>query len=356
MLVLIAHWGIYYERGTVQFDAIRVVVPWGKFGWAFFFVLSGYLISSVLFKARNDMAEGDSKVGIIKNFLMRRIMRIWPPYYLLLLILWLLNNTIMKEYPWYFLTHTSNILVYRTQKPNGLIHLWSLSLQEQFYLILPWFIMFMNIRLLKWVLYAAIAFGIVSKYYAMFFMGKQFPFLLFQSFDSLCLGVLYAYYVYIDKHKQFEKVIKFMLPILLYFGWQMATRFRGTMFGVIYERTMWNYMGLAIIIFTINNNNKWLQKYFFENKFMNYFGKISFGIYLYHFSIGNYFDYHYGRFLASHQVPYIFTNFIVIYVVKIALVLIVAALSYNYFEAPIIAMKNKFNYLKKKNVAVSEPE
>ena len=128
----------------------------------------------------------------------------------------------------------------------------------------------------------------------------------------------------------------------------MATRFRGTVVGIVYERSMWAYMGLFIIMFTINNKNEILRTYFFENKVMNYFGKISYGIYLYNYSIGTYFDYHYGRFATAHHFSGIFTNFLVLYIVKFGLVLLVASLSYNYFETPIIELKKKFNYLRRK--------
>ncbi len=349
ILVIIGHWGIYYERGTVQFDAIRVLIPWGKFGLAFFLVLSGFLISSVLFKARRDMAEGDSKPGIIKNFLMRRALRLLPAYYFMIILLYLLGYAAVHEHPWYYLMHISNILIYRIQTNNPLIHLWSLSVQEQFYLILPWFILYVPEKALKYVIYGAIAIGLGTKYYTMFVLNKPFTFLFFHFLDCLGLGVLYAYYMYIGKKEKFESAIKFMLPVLIYLGWQMAARFKGTVFGVIYERSMWSMMGLGIIIWTINNKNQLLNKYFFENKVMNYFGKISYGIYLYHYPIGSYFDYYFDSYKASHHLPFILTNFIFIYVVKFCLVLLVASLSYNYLETPIIELKKKFNYLKNKD-------
>ena len=349
ILVIIGHWGLGYERGTAQFEAIKVFIPWGKFGLAFFLVLSGFLISSVLFKARRDMAANDNKCLIVRNFLVRRALRLLPVYYLMLFILYLLHNKAMTEHPFYFLTHTSNILVYRTQQLNPLIHLWSLSVQEQFYVLLPWLILFVKEKYIKYVIYSCIVIGVVSKFIELEVLHRGFPFLVWHSFDSLGLGVLYAFYTYTGKNKEFEKVIKFSLPLLLYLGWQMSY-FRGTAIGVTYERTMWSLMGLSIIIFTLNNDNRWLQKHFFENKTLNYFGKISYGIYLYHYPIGSYFDYHVGNYMTQHPLPYFFGNFYFLYLVKFILVLTVATVSYNFFEQPIIGLKKRFNYLKNKVV------
>ncbi|MBC7554018.1 MAG: acyltransferase [Taibaiella sp.] len=350
LLVIIGHWGLYYPRQTVQFELLKVFIPWGKFGLAFFLVLSGFLISSVLFKARRDMTSSDNKFVIIKNFLMRRALRLLPVYYLMLTVLYLLGNVDLHQHPIYYLTHTSNILIYKQQEGNSLVHLWSLSVQEQFYVLLPWFILFMNEKLLKYVIYLGIFFGVASKFFAIYIQHYEFPSLLPHALDSLSLGVLYAYYMYVGRHEKFERVIKFMLPLLLYFGWQMAY-FRGTAPGVMYTRTMWSYMGLCIIIFTLNNKNVLLAKYFFENKLLNYLGKISYGIYLYHYPIGNFFDEWFIPFQAKYHLPYFISNFISIYIIKIGIVITVAVLSYNFFETPIINLKKKFNYLKKTAVS-----
>lgn len=345
-LVIIGHWGLYYPSGTVQFDILKIFIPWGKFGLPFLLVLSGFLTSSVLFKARLDMETSDSKISIAKNFLVRRALRLLPAYTLMIIVLYCLRFPLIVEHPLYYLTHTSNVLIYITQKPNGLIHVWSLSLQEQFYLLLPWVILYSKEKWLKYIVLCGMGVGVITKYYAMFALGKGFTFLPFHFFEALGLGVLYAYYIYIGKKGQFERVIKLMLPVLLYFGWQMGS-YRGSMAGIIYERSMWSYMGLCIIIFTVNNKNAFLKKYFFENTVINYFGKISYGIYLYHYVIGSYFDNYYSEYLKTHHLPFIVGNFVTMYIVKLAIVFKVASLSYKYFETPIIALKTRFNYLKK---------
>lgn len=352
VLVIIGHWGVYYDKGTVSHEIIRIFIPQGKFGLAFFLVLSGFVISSVLFKARRDMAEGDSNIKIIKNFMVRRALRLLPAYYFLMLVLFLVKNESVMAHPWYFLTHTVSILVYFSQQANNVGHVWSLSMQEQFYVILPWFILYIKEKHLKYVIYFGILIGMCTKYYALFVLGKTWTSLFYHYLDFLGLGVLYAYYMYVGKQKQFESVIKFSLPILLYFGWQMSL-FKGTNFGCIYQRSVWAIIGLSLIMYTINNTNPWLDKYFFNNKFFSYFGKISYGLYLYHYPIGNYFDYFSAQYLKAHNIPVTINNYPVqmsyyftFYAIKFALVLIIASLSYHFIETPIINFKKKFTYLK----------
>src|SRR5882672_10627261 len=111
----------------------------GWIGVQLFFVLSGYLITSILLQERSQ-----SLGAYLKRFYWRRSLRIFPLYYLYLLVL--LGTYLALKIPpafsdqWiYLFTYTYNV---RQVLPNYdgsqlLIHLWSLSVEEQFYLIWP---------------------------------------------------------------------------------------------------------------------------------------------------------------------------------------------------------------------------
>jgi peptidoglycan/LPS O-acetylase OafA/YrhL len=111
----------------------------GWIGVQLFFVLSGYLITSILLKERKT-----SLSNYLKRFYWRRSLRIFPLYYLYLLVI--LGAYLSLKIPpafadqWpYLFTYTYNV---RHILPNYdgsplLIHLWSLSVEEQFYLIWP---------------------------------------------------------------------------------------------------------------------------------------------------------------------------------------------------------------------------
>jgi peptidoglycan/LPS O-acetylase OafA/YrhL len=109
----------------------------GRYGWMgvdLFFVLSGYLIGSQLFKplSKNENFS-------VKNFFIRRILRTLPNFLAVLAIYFFLPS--LREQPilpalWRFLTFTQNIGLNRSAT-GAFSHAWSLCVEEQFYLILP---------------------------------------------------------------------------------------------------------------------------------------------------------------------------------------------------------------------------
>ncbi len=124
---------------------------WGKFGWSgvdLFFVLSGYLISSQLFREMS----ATSRISL-RTFFIKRFFRIMPAYWLVLALYFLLPAVRERETIaplWKFVTFTQNIgLVLRNQ--GAFSHAWSLCIEEQFYLLLPFMLTAILLtRTLKW--------------------------------------------------------------------------------------------------------------------------------------------------------------------------------------------------------------
>jgi len=112
--------------------------PLGELGRLPLFVLSGYLISAILWK--NTIYWGGQpgwlrRLGI---FYSRRFLRIIPPYYAALALGALLPLSTLHEYPGWFLLPISNVLCYQLQHwPEGVGHYWSMAVEEQFYIIWP---------------------------------------------------------------------------------------------------------------------------------------------------------------------------------------------------------------------------
>ena len=136
LLVIVSHW---FPGGF----ASRYVL--GSIGVDIFFVLSGFLITRILIAERLKFSAAPStysRLKSIKNFMVRRSLRIFPIYYLLLILLVLcanqFPNPVAQDWKWYFF-YLQNILFYINQGwPGGkLSHLWSLAVEEQFYLFWP---------------------------------------------------------------------------------------------------------------------------------------------------------------------------------------------------------------------------
>jgi peptidoglycan/LPS O-acetylase OafA/YrhL len=90
------------------------ILPWGHIGVRLFFVLSGYLITSILINCR-DLAEtnGLSPLLLLRQFYCRRFLRIFPLFYAVILIAYLLDVGNIKEvmiYHVFYLSNTSSAL------------------------------------------------------------------------------------------------------------------------------------------------------------------------------------------------------------------------------------------------------
>ncbi|MFO0907299.1 MAG: acyltransferase [Isosphaeraceae bacterium] len=124
-------------------------VKWMPVGWAavdLFFVLSGYLITTIILR------NGRTK-GFLLRFYVRRGLRVWPIYYLLVLIMAAAVPWLYRQYDWsgllYVLTFTQGIGHYvRSPSPTFtyyLGHTWTLAIEEQFYLLWPALLLFVGL-------------------------------------------------------------------------------------------------------------------------------------------------------------------------------------------------------------------
>ena len=112
--VILQHYnGLISDKNIIGEFAKKVLIPDGGFGVDLFFVLSGYLITSILLNAKQT---GKNKLNLIKTFYFRRALRIFLIYYILLGLLFILNYPDIKENIWFFLTYTFNIYCYITGK------------------------------------------------------------------------------------------------------------------------------------------------------------------------------------------------------------------------------------------------
>lgn len=180
VFVLLAH-----LSGTVHFLNYRWLMGLGEFGVRVFFVISGYLITTILLEELN-------RKGTISlpRFYFRRTMRLFPAAYFLITVMAVLGAlglTLLDRRDIIFaVTYTMN---YFDGRGWPLGHLWSLAVEEQFYLVWPLTVSSLALpkcrRLLLFVLVLGPVFRIASPY-----VGAAFNFLRWS--DALATGCLLA--------------------------------------------------------------------------------------------------------------------------------------------------------------------
>jgi peptidoglycan/LPS O-acetylase OafA/YrhL len=148
-----------------QLDALRAIAVSGVLvhhftggGWEtgailgvrLFFVLSGFLITGILIQCRDAADRAASGYGqLLRTFYARRFLRIFPLYYLVIAVGVLFNLESAREYLGWLLSYTINLkMADQGWYIANFAHFWSLAVEEQFYVVWPWFVIFLPRRCL----------------------------------------------------------------------------------------------------------------------------------------------------------------------------------------------------------------
>ena len=126
----------------------------GQTGVDLFFVLSGFLITTILLQA----SHGDWHE--IRNFYIRRTLRIFPLYYFYLILSVIVGGTVSIWY-WFYAQNVTGGLNIRLHGPD---HFWSLASEEQFYLVWPFLVLFWPRRWLPWAMWGILALVVVLRF------------------------------------------------------------------------------------------------------------------------------------------------------------------------------------------------
>ena len=196
----------------VQLDALRAIAVagvllqhyWpptyavaetGAMGVHLFFVLSGFLITGILLRERAAVDGGVATRGFsLRRFYLRRFLRIFPLYYFVLLIAWLTDVPGARGVmAWHlaYLTNVQHFVMHTYGERMG--PYWSLAVEEQFYLVWPWVVLFAPVRRLPAVALGAIAIAPVFRLVVLLLSGnEQVVVLPLSCLDSLGLGAYLA--------------------------------------------------------------------------------------------------------------------------------------------------------------------
>lgn len=334
LLVIFGHW--------LPSLRINKIISLGTIGVTIFFVLSGFLITRILL---NNKETIENRWIIIKNFIIRRTLRIFPIYYILIITLYFFaseTGTTLKQNFIYYLTYTSNVSMYLRQSWDGMLsHVWSLAVEEQFYLIWPWLLVFVNKKRILGVIISFIVIGILSFYLIplLFSLKKFYILLSITCFDALGIGGLLAYIaVYKDIY---NKTLRNTLRLLCILGLIMIFLFVYFKIPHLSFRLLATFVGVYILYFAVYEKPTFIHRYLFENRFLIFIGKISYGMYLYHMVL----QWIWVKFIVHNihinHIPYqIYSFFIIKFIILISL----SWASWKLIEEPILGLKKHFEY------------
>lgn len=344
LTVIYQHWGpLGFKPVWLRFSFYRMI-PTGTVGVDIFFVLSGFLITKILLDARKEIP--DQRMKIIKSFYVRRILRLFPIYFLVVLIsAYVFNDHFVRTHIVYFLTYTSNFLYLNGGVSwHALPHTWSLAVEEQFYIIWPWFIVFTPLKYMERIILAFIGFGIISTLILVIFFVGYTNFLLPTCFIAFGTGGWFAYVqVRESSPKWLPKALKIgvLLSVAMLFIHQAFHEFE-------LIRVFDSIIGLGLISFIIKQNYGAKFRILLENRFLILIGRISYGIYLIHFMLPFYYFGLTNYLLIKHIVnehTYKALNYVPLaYAVNLAILIVICSFSYKFIEKPFLNLKKFFAY------------
>jgi len=334
----------------------REYVHLGGIGVRVFFVLSGFLITGILLRSRALSDSGQTPTGLaLRRFYIRRVLRIFPLYYFALAIAWAANVSGTREGIGWHAAYLSNVHFFlvnavRPGEWGGYVsHLWSLAVEEQFYLVWPWVILFAPRRWLPGIALGAVAVGPIFRFVVFTATGNDVtPILPLGCIDSLALGAYLAITVAPEfaSHPLVRPIgpAALWIGVLLFGAYLAAEQTDGFWaFRIVSFDLAVALMGLWLVARAAEGMGGPAGRVL-ELAPVRYLGMISYGIYVYHRILPDLLPRvarrlgHPGLFapLGDQTLAYL----IFYSAVSIAL----AAISWHCFEGPINRMKDRFDY------------
>ena len=321
----------------------------GGLGVLLFFTLSGFLITYLLLEEERVTGSID-----IKQFYIRRVLRIWPLYFLVFILAYFtLTHISFFDFPGYypgkfdaaevcllFVFFMSNVFL----AAYGIIpyasQTWSVAVEEQFYLVWPLLLKTSRNKMLSiFMVIGFIVFVRVALFLGVFdflsFAGTLKVFWSLFSIDCMAIGGIMS--VLLFRKSPFLKYF-LNLPVFIFAVLALvllvAFHIEIPIVSVYLKNDLLATL-FAIVILNLAANPT--LKNLLEFRWLDYLGKISYGLYMFH-----------GIAIATSIKLLLLCNAfndITVFMLSLLLTVLISHVSYRYFEGPFLKLKNKFSKL-----------
>ena len=324
------------------------------FGWLgvdLFFVLSGFLITDILLKTKNAP-------NYLRNFYLRRVLRIFPLYYLALVLFFFIIPALapkilnlhyyIQNQIWFWAYLQNWLFIFHPTPVNtaALNHFWSLAVEEQFYLVWPFIILlFKKPKFLIYLLITLLIGVITLRFILWTFQIENlayFNLYTFSRIDGICIGSLLAVLRTVN-YKAINKYFTFIV-----FG-LAALNF---VFYFFNKQNQFSYPYLAIAGYTtfavlfgllvnegIERQDTLISR-FLSSPLFRFFGMISYSLYIFHWPV--------YLMLSPSLTKWLGQNIdstdssIAASIIATILSVLLAWASFHFFEKRFLSLKKKF--------------
>jgi peptidoglycan/LPS O-acetylase OafA/YrhL len=364
ILVLLVHFTPDYLMPNRPLEWAKKLMFTGWTGVDLFFVLSGFLITDILLRVRNTPHW-------IRNFYWRRALRILPLYLGTLAIVfgvlpWFVPSgrdpafdAMQSTQGWYWV-HAANVnvllhgFVSTSSATVSLGHLWSLAVEEHFYLLWPFLVARLSEKRLLPTLLGIIGLAIALRITALFTLTE--PTLsgayvqLFTRMDGLSCGALLCVLFHRFPTTTLRRWSLILLPLL---GTIFLTDFfleKGLWVGSHFTRipgfTLLAVFYASLVVVLLTDAPTAPLRRVVDNAALRFFGKYSYGLYVIHAAMGPTLDRWIPAQTILAQVHSPVLASVVCIGAKTAVSIVLALLSWHILEAPCLRLKDRFDYSK----------